>query len=204
MNSGAILSKENEFHYFCLKCNTMQNLVVDSRIRLEEVRYSHGFQIFQAIEQNREFLSPWLPFVQQTHSQDDTEAFIRSVLSEPADERDDVFVIWFDGAFSGLIGLKDKDKVNRKVEIGYWLTQAMTGKGIVTKSVRALAEWLFGPMQMNRIQIKCGVGNVASSAIPKRLGFRFEGIERAGERHHDRYIDLEVYSLLKKEWKNRL
>ncbi|MFV0378593.1 MAG: GNAT family N-acetyltransferase [Mangrovibacterium sp.] len=182
----------------------MQSLVVDSSIRLEEVRYSHGFQIFQAIDQNRGFLSPWLPFVQQTQSQDDTEAFIRSVLSEPANERDDVFVIWFDGVFAGLIGLKDKDLLNRKIEIGYWLTQPMTGKGIVTKSVRALIDWLFGSMQMNRVQIKCGVGNLASSAIPKRLGFSFEGIERAGERHRDRYIDLEIYSLLKIEWKNKL
>lgn len=196
------LLNKNEFNYFCPKRNTMQSLVVDSRIRLEEVRYSHGFQIFQAIDQNRGFLSPWLPFVQQTQSQDDTEAFIRSVLSEPANERDDVFVIWFDGVFAGLIGLKDKDLLNRKIEIGYWLTQPMTGKGIVTKSVRALIDWLFGSMQMNRVQIKCGVGNLASSAIPKRLGFSFEGIERAGERHRDRYIDLEIYSLLKVTSKN--
>ena len=53
---------------------------------------------------------------------------------------------------------------------------------------------------MNRIQIKCGVGNQKSSSVPKRLGFIFEGIERHGERHHFNFIDLEVYSLLKKEW----
>ena len=179
----------------------MQNLIVDSRIRLEEIRYSHGFQIFQAIEKNRDFLSPWLPFVQQTQSQEDTEDFIRSVLSEPADKRDDVFVIWFENSFAGLLGLKDKDFVNRKVEIGYWLVEAMTGKGIVTRSVKAMISFLFESMQMNRVQIKCGVGNTPSSAIPKRLGFTFEGIEREGERHRERYIDLEVYSFLKKEWK---
>ena len=179
----------------------MNSLIVDSRIRLEEIRYSHGFQIFQAIDQNREFLSPWLPFVQQTQSQEDTEAFIRSVLSEPADKRDDVFVIWYENSFAGLIGLKDKDFINRKVEIGYWLVESMTGKGIVTKSVRALLGFLFESMQMNRIQIKCGVGNLASAAIPMRLGFSLEGIEREGERHIDRFIDLEVYSFLRKEWK---
>jgi ribosomal-protein-serine acetyltransferase len=39
--------------------------------------------------------------------------------------------------------------------------------------------------------------------IPKRIGFKFEGIERCGEKHDNRFIDLEVYSLLRKEWKNR-
>lgn len=191
----------NENNYFCDKSEGMRTLVVDSRIKLDEIRYSHSFQVFQAIDQNREFLSPWLPFVQQTETQEDTESFIRAVLSEPADKRDDVFVIWFDNSFAGLIGLKDKDFVNRKLEIGYWLVESMTGKGIVTKSVRALMEFLFSAMKMNRIQIKCGVGNTPSSAIPKRLGFSFEGIERQGELHRDRFIDLEVYSYLKDEWK---
>lgn len=180
----------------------MQNLIVDSRIRLEKIRFAHGFQVFQAIDQNREFLSTWLPFVQQTHSQEDTEAFIRSVMHQTGEKRDEVFVIWYDDHFAGLIGLKDTDWVNLKTEIGYWLIPAMTGKGIVTKSVRFLIEFLFTHQKLNRIQIKCGVGNRASSAVPKRLGFVFEGIERQGERHHHGFIDLEVYRLLKIEWKN--
>jgi ribosomal-protein-serine acetyltransferase len=53
---------------------------------------------------------------------------------------------------------------------------------------------------MNRIQIRCGVGNTKSSAIPRRLGFTYEGTERCGERHNNSYIDLEVFSILKKEW----
>jgi len=62
----------------------------------------------------------------------------------------------------------------------------------------------FRNMDMNRVQIRCGVGNDKSSAIPRRLGFTFEGIERAGERHNHVYIDLEVYSLLKREWTESL
>jgi len=66
--------------------------------------------------------------------------------------------------------------------------------------VRKLVEFAFRNMEMNRVQIRCGVGNHKSAAIPRRLGFTLEGIERAGERHDHSYIDLEVYSLLKKEW----
>jgi ribosomal-protein-serine acetyltransferase len=57
-------------------------------------------------------------------------------------------------------------------------------------------------MDMNRIQIKCGVGNSRSSNVPKRLGFHFEGIEQDGEKHKNRFIDLEVYSMLKRDWKS--
>ena len=182
----------------------MQVLIVDNSIKLEKIKYAHAFLVFQAIDLNREFLSPWLPFVQQTWSQEDTEAFIRSILVEPAEKRDDVFVVWYNSNFAGLIGLKETDLMNRKTEIGYWLIQSMTGKGIITRSLKVLIDFLFVNMKMNRIQIKCGVGNHPSSDIPKRLGFTFEGIEREGEKHQAGFIDLEVYSLLKLDWMNRV
>jgi len=178
----------------------MRALVVNEQIRLEKIKYTHAFQIFQGIDRNRKFLSPWLPFVVQTRSQEDTEVFIRSVLSEPAEQGDHVFVIWYNQYFAGLVSLKDTDQFNLKTEIGYWLTENMTGKGIMTKTVKMLTGFIFMNMKLNRVQIKCGVGNEKSAAIPKRLGFHFEGVERAGEKHEHRFIDLEVYSLLRNEW----
>ncbi len=177
----------------------MNSIVVNEKIKLERIKYTHAFQVFQAIDQNREFLSPWLPFVQQTHSQEDTEAFIRSVLSDST-TKEEIYTIWYENKFAGLIGLKDTDHLNLKTEIGYWMIKKMGGKGIMSQSVERLINYIFSFMNMNRIQIKCGVGNDKSSAIPKRLGFQFEGIERDGEKHMDSYVDLEVYSLLKDEW----
>ncbi|MFV0598592.1 MAG: GNAT family N-acetyltransferase, partial [Bacteroidales bacterium] len=54
---------------------------------------------------------------------------------------------------------------------------------------------------INRIQIKCAVGNIPSKNVPKRLGFVFEGIEREGELLSSGvYTDIEVYSKLKSEF----
>ena len=51
---------------------------------------------------------------------------------------------------------------------------------------------------INRLQIKCAVANSASRNIPLRLGFRLEGIERAGELLTGGiFTDLAVYSRLK-------
>ena len=55
-------------------------------------------------------------------------------------------------------------------------------------------------MKLNRIQIKVAVGNHKSAAIPNRLRFQLEGIERAGEFHDNKYLDLQVFSLLKQDW----
>jgi ribosomal-protein-serine acetyltransferase len=179
----------------------MGRLIVNQKIALEQLKFSHAFQVFQAIDRNREFLSPWLPFVQDTGTQEDTEAFIQAITAKSAKEQEDVFVIWYDNCFAGLIGYKDTDRINLKTEIGYWLIEKMTGKGIALQSTKALTDFAFSNLGLNRVVIRCGVGNDKSAAIPERLGFQYEGIELEGEKHQEKFIDLKVYSCLKKDWK---
>lgn len=182
----------------------MEKLTIDDHLFLERLSFSHVDLIFNVIDQNRKFLRKWLPFVDFTHKATDTEKFVRSILEKPVSVRDEVYVIWYKHEFAGLIGFKDADRVNDKIEIGYWLAEKMTGKGTATSAARKMVNLAFRNMNMNRVQIRCGVGNEKSSAIPRRLGFSFEGVERAGERHNHDYIDLEVFSLLKREWAETL
>lgn len=50
---------------------------------------------------------------------------------------------------------------------------------------------------------RCAAGNAPSNAIPRRLGFTLEGVEREGELMADgQYVDLNVYSILKREIEN--
>ena len=101
--------------------------------------------------------------------------------------------------FAGLIGFKDTDWMNKKSEIGYWLAENMQGKHIVTSCVEKLIQHAFQKLKLNRIQIKVAENNTKSASIPKRLGFVYEGTERAGEKHHNKYLNLKVYSLLKED-----
>jgi ribosomal-protein-serine acetyltransferase len=182
----------------------MEKLTIDDHQFLEKLNLMHVGAIFQAIDQNRQFLRKWLPFVDFTFKVSDTERFVKSIMDKSSANRDEVYVIWYKQEFAGLIGFKDIDRINDKIEIGYWLIEKLTGKGIATAAARKLVNLAFRNMDMNRVQIKCGVGNEKSAAIPRRLGFVYEGIERNGERHNHNYIDLEVYSLLKREWAETL
>ena len=182
----------------------MEKLTIDENLFLEAMKLSHVELIFNAIDQNRKFLRKWLPFVDFTIKIKDTEKFVRSILDKPIERRDEVYVIWYKHEFAGLIGFRDADRINDKIEIGYWLIEKVTGKGVATKATQKMVNLAFRNMDMNRVQIRCGIGNDKSSAIPKRLGFSFEGIERAGERHNHEYIDLEVFSYLKREWAESL
>ncbi|MBT3383703.1 MAG: GNAT family N-acetyltransferase [Prolixibacteraceae bacterium] len=181
----------------------MEHIFVNKNIRLENVKLSMAAEIFSTIDRDREYLKKWLPFVEMTYLLSDTEKFIQSVIKQKGKKKDDIYCIYYREEFAGLIGFKETDWVNHKTELGYWIAEKMQGKGIVTDSIKKLISYTFQKLRLNRIQIKVAVGNTKSSAIPKRLGFWFEGIEKSGEYHKNKFFDLEIYSLLKKDWLNR-
>jgi ribosomal-protein-serine acetyltransferase len=177
----------------------MFNIKIDNELHLREVQMTDASIIFQIIDNERNYLRKWLPFVDFTKTSDDTESFIKSVLDETNVNREIVCVILHNEQIAGLIGFKNFDRANHKIEIGYWLSESKQGKGLVTKACAKLVDLAFTTMALNRVQIRVGVNNIKSKAIPKRLGFKFEGIERAGEFLNGLYIDLEVYSMLKND-----
>lgn len=175
-------------------------IVIDKDIKLCKILVEDAEILYDIIDSQREYLQEWLPFVPLTTSSRDTKDFIEMTLAKPEEEQDLTFTIHYRGEVVGLIGYKDTDYVNRRVELGYWISYDYQGQGIMTRATRKLCEYAFDVLKLHRVQIRCGVGNIASGNIPKRLGFSFEGIERDGEYHPDnRYIDLEVYSLLQGE-----
>lgn len=177
----------------------MQSIVVSNEILLERLSINDAATIFNAIDQNRSHLGEWLPFVDYTKAISDSEAFIQTVVLYREETKNEVYTIWFKGEFAGLIGFHNTDRVNEKTDLGYWLINEMTGQGIIHRSCLTLIGIAFEKMGINRITIRCAVGNVASGNVPRRLGFIFEGIERGGERFNDLFLDLNVFSLLKGE-----
>ncbi len=169
-------------------------------IILKKLKQETAPLIFNLINRNRHYLRQWLPFVDNTWKIEDTEMFVRSILTGEGNKRDMLFEIWYREDFAGLIALKEIDRWNRKSELGYWLNPDLEGKGIMTACCKALIDFAFRTLALHRIQIKVGVGNARSSRIAEKLGFYFEGIERAGEKFQDHYLNLEVYSILKNEW----
>jgi len=173
---------------------------ISDSIILKQIELSDAQDIFNVIDLQREYLGKWLPFVQITNKMESTENYIKSVINAPEDKREYNFVIHHEGEFVGIIGFKDTDKINCKTEIGYWLSENFQKKGIMTRSVLVLCKFAFEELKMNRIQIKVAVGNTSSKKIPQRLNFKFEGIERDGEKMHDgSFADIEVFSLLRRE-----
>jgi ribosomal-protein-serine acetyltransferase len=163
---------------------------------LRLIEESDADELFALTDRNREHLEPWMPWIALTRAPDDTLQFIRATRRQLADDDGmQLAIVGDDGAIAGVVGFHRIDWANRATSIGYWLAADRQGRGLMTEAVRALVEYAFG-RGLHRIEIAAAVDNTRSRAVPERLGFRAEGIERGAERHGERYLDLVVYALL--------
>src|SRR3712207_696566 len=151
----------------------------NTELRLLEER--HAEELTDLTDRNREHLRAWLPWVDATRTLEDRKNFIRGALEQFAHNKGFVAGIWYEGRLVGVIGYHALDWENRTVEVGYWLGEEHQGKGLVTAACRALVNHAFGELNLNRVVISCATENEKSCAIPERLGFRREGIERQAE-----------------------
>ena len=71
----------------------------------------------------------------------------------------------------------------------------------MTEACRAMLNYGFDVLGLNKIEIRCATGNTRSCAIPRRLGFTQEGIIRQAEWLYDHYVDLVLYWMLASEWR---
>jgi RimJ/RimL family protein N-acetyltransferase len=62
------------------------------------------------------------------------------------------------------------------VEIGYWLAVTQTGRGLATRATALLTQLAFSDPKIDRVEIHCDAGNVASARVPQRLGYSAEPI----------------------------
>jgi len=157
--------------------------------------------IFALTDANRPYLRRWLPWVDGTHSIEDTAAFVRTLQVQRAGNLGFGCVIRYKGQIAGTISYHPINWTNRSVEIGYWLGESFQGKGLMTKACKAMAAYAFDELHLNKVEIRCATGNIQSCAVPQRLGFTFEGVVRQGEWLYDHYVDLKLFGMLASEWR---
>lgn len=159
---------------------------IDSELYLELLNESHAPEIFDLTEKNRVYLDKWLPWVKYTKSKEDTLIFIKNSTEQFKNKTGLQTVIKYKNQIAGLIGLVEVSYLRNVTEIGYWLGEEFTGKGIMTRSCKALTDHTFREFKVNRINIICDVNNTASQNVPKRLGYFNQGILK-----NDKYLNGE-------------
>jgi ribosomal-protein-serine acetyltransferase len=153
--------------------------------------------VFATVDRERERLRRWLPWVDATTGPADTQAFIEATIG--TEGREYAYGIFAADGLAGGIGLHT-DRENRSAMIGYWIDAEHEGRGLVTRSSRALTDIAFRDLGMHRVWLSADVKNTRSRAVAERLGFHLEGIHRGDSLREGRSRDTAIYAILEGEW----
>ena len=175
---------------------------VDEIISLEFLEEIHAESLLNLVNANRYYLREWLPWVDQMQTVANFAYYISDTKKRAAEKTDFGYAIIIEKNIVGRIGLHHINQQNRIAEIGYWLADGLQGRGIISKTCKAIINHAFKELGLNRIEIKCGVGNDKSRAVAEKLQFKQEGILKQAELLNGKFIDLYLYALLKDEWQN--
>jgi len=106
-----------------------------------------------------------------------------------------------DGAFLGWCGLTRWNPDYRSASLGYCLDDAAWGHGYATEAGRALLQWAYDTLDLNRVQAEADTRNAASARVLEKLGFVREGTLREDCIVNGEVSDTWVYGLIKRQWR---
>lgn len=135
-------------------------------------------RLLAAIEQSLPELRPFMPWAAETP----TLASVGAYLEQAGVGGPDIGfgIVEAGGEVVGSCGLHDR-RGPGILEIGYWVRSDRTGRGYATATAGALtAVALECFPEVDRVEIRCDPANVASAAIPRKLGYRRDAAQ-AGE-----------------------
>lgn len=80
----------------------------------------------------------------------------------------------------GVVGLITFSQIFRKsfqnAYLGYYGMVRYARRGLMTKAVRQAVDYAFTDLELHRVEANIQLGNIASIALVRRVGFRKEGV----------------------------
>lgn len=105
-----------------------------------------------------------------------------------------------DGTFIGWCSLNRWSPVHRSASLGYCFDDAAWGHGYATEAARALLQWAFATLDLNRVQAETDTRNLGSARVLEKLGFVREGTLREDCVVDGEVSDSWVYGLIRRDW----
>lgn len=102
----------------------------------------------------------------------------------------------------GITGLSEFSLRDRRCIVGTWFGREWWGTGANRESKAVIAHLAFEVLGMNRIGSYSNPDNVRSTRALEGVGFRREGVLRAWHRHGDRYLDVNIFGMLRSDWES--
>jgi len=101
------------------------------------------------------------------------------------------------GIFVGAGGYNDREKTNRKAEIGFWLLPEYWGKGYMGEAMPIIFQYGFKNMNLHRIEGFVDSENKKCKKAVAKVGFQYEGTMKDCEFKNGKFISVDIFAKFK-------
>jgi ribosomal-protein-alanine N-acetyltransferase len=115
-------------------------------------------------------------------------------------EQLDLLIVHRERGTAGITGLNEFSQRDRRCMVGTWFGRAFWGTGANAESKAMIAHLAFEVLGMHRLGSYSNPENVRSTKALLGVGFQHEGVLRNWHRHADRYLDVNVFGMLREDW----
>lgn len=172
----------------------MVRLAVDDHIELRLHTVEDADEEWRFLSENMQFLSQWVDWAQPTYTAADVRRDMGENLSKYQVGEMYVMGIYIDDELVGNVDIRDIVDGD-SAEVGYLLGEAHTGKGIVTRSMQTLMDYVQDKHNVPTFYLNTYSDNEASIRVAERLGFKLknktETSEGRLESHYVRTVKLQ-------------
>jgi RimJ/RimL family protein N-acetyltransferase len=151
------------------------------KYELRLIKKEDALPFFQLIENNRPRLEDFIAgIVSKTKNYTDTEIFIDEVIERNLNKTYFPYVIidTSNQEFIGFFDVKNIDWNIPKAEIGYFIDEKHTGKGLAEKSLNKIIDTFFLNLKFSKLVLRIHPDNKSSIYVAEKCGFIAEGLIR--------------------------
>jgi len=104
-----------------------------------------------------------------------------------------------DNLLLGAVSL-NVEPLDRRGSLGYWLDRDHWGRGYVTEASKAILEYGFHTLDLNKVTAECFSRNLASQKVMTKIGMKHEGSKKKHYEKWGEFLDSEEYGILREDW----
>ncbi|HLE91173.1 MAG TPA: GNAT family protein [Anaerolineales bacterium] len=170
--------------------------LIDGEIVLRPFRFEDSTQLYQAVHESLNELSPWMSWANEAYTEATAREYIMITQARGEERTLFAFAITRSDEILGGCTLSSIHSVYQYCNLGYWVRRTRHGQGIAGRAAQLAARFAFEKVGLVRVEIVIAVGNQTSMRVAEKIGAHYEGILLNRMVVGKSVYDAHMYSLL--------
>ncbi len=175
-----------------------QSIIVDDQLKLLPLVRRQAKEYFELVIKNQDRIGMWFSWATKEQTLEETIKYLNQVTSDHKTHKAIHLGIFFEEKLIGQISLTKIDSDHLSLSISGWIDKDYEGKKYFLKASFNTIKYIFEDLGFNRVEVRAVVTNERSHKLFSML--RKEGTLKEAHKSSEKFLDIDVYGLLKSEW----